>query len=106
MAVDGLWISLGGFLTLTSNGNALTGSYSPASGSQGSLPLVGWTNGTNDPSVGWTALGLAGGNDVTSWAGQYYADGNPPTIIAFRIQQSASVAGFPTAGTEVFVRSS
>jgi hypothetical protein len=103
MAVDGSWISLGGFLVLTSNGSTLTGTYQSLTGSS-VLPLVGWTNGTNDPSVGWTVLSLAGGNDVTSWAGQYYADGNPPTIIAFRIQQSASVAGFPAAGAEVFVR--
>src|SRR6266566_3965602 len=114
MPIDGTWISFIGLLTLTSNGTSLTGTYQPANANPNlppptaPLPLVGWTNSTNDPSVGWTALSAAGGNDVTSWAGQYYADGQPETIIAFRIQQTVPASGVPigspTTGEEVFVR--
>lgn len=107
MAVDGNWISFGeGVLTLTANGTSLTGTYQP-SGSPSPLSLVGWANSTSEPCLGWTVLSAAGGNDVTSWAGQYYAAAGqlPESITTFRIQQTTTGISFPAAGAEIFLRS-
>ena len=106
MPIDGTWFNeLGSRLTLTSNGSSISGTYQTAVGNaQGIYDLAGSINNDTDPAVGWVVLWsnqYGDSNSLTSWAGQYFSDGNPEVIITMWLLRSETTEGQNWAGTQV-----
>ncbi|MDQ3205446.1 MAG: avidin/streptavidin family protein [Pseudomonadota bacterium] len=114
MAIDGTWYNeLGSVVTITSNGNSISGTYQTAVGdAQGVYDLTGYINSDTDPSVGWVVLWsnqYGDSNSLTTWAGQYYSDSNPEVMITMwllRNEEAQSQNWNSTlVGEDVFYRS-
>jgi hypothetical protein len=106
MAIDGDWYNeLGSLLTITTSGNVVSGTYQTAVGNaQGIYDLAGLINDDTDPVVGWVVLWsnqYGDSNSLTSWAGQYYSDGNPEVIITMWLLRDETPENQDWAATQV-----
>lgn len=89
MALNGTWYNeLGSCMTLTENGNSVTGTYQTVVGdAEGTYDLIGRTDTDNDSSqaIGFVVVwqNQYGSSDsVTTWSGQYQIIDGVEIIVA------------------------
>ncbi|WP_340067088.1 avidin/streptavidin family protein [Ascidiimonas aurantiaca] len=100
MSLDGEWFNeLGSCMTLTTNGNSITGTYQTAVGdASGTYNLVGRTDAQSGGSqaVGFVVVwqnDYGNSKSVTTWSGQYQSiDGEEIIVTTWLLTQETEVS--------------